>query len=280
MKTRDRWKAFAIILVALLLATDTGRLFALFKPQQPEKKQPASSVQPAKIPAARPEIAALSLKLLEKQYDTAVAEIKLRIEQEHQLFLHKFMFVGVALGILISGSVFRLTRSSEIQFNEVALICCWVAVAIAAIIDVRLMFNTTIIGTLGGWIKTLEDGIIGPQLGIAGWETYYHEHSVFFQPYVAPWNPTDRRLLTTVLFVVVLALTLRSYAKANQTIALPTSIRFVMQLCLLLMALPMVVYQVPNQTGFWVYSTAVALGSGVLWVGFRRQRAKVNSAAP
>src|SRR5205823_7343786 len=108
--------------------------------------------------------------LLLKEYDTVVAEIRWRNEKEHDLYILKFSLIGAVLGAIS----FYKGRDRYNRFNgpEVAL-CFWAAVAVAAIIDVRLMFNAVIIADLGKWVQTLEGAVLPRD--IKGWEQLFSE---------------------------------------------------------------------------------------------------------
>ena len=103
---------------------------------------------------------------------------------------------------------------------------------VAAIMDVRIMFNVVLIGNLGDWIRGLEAVILQEPQSMMGWELYLRSKSVLFSPEVLPWLPMDRRLLTSVLFLVALYVSTYASKRFNKMAWLAAS------MCLLVMALP------------------------------------------
>jgi hypothetical protein len=140
------------------------------------------------------------LSFLLDQYKAVVEEIRLRIEKEHHLYLLKFTYVGAVLA-----SLFKLSaQSSGSQPARIKMVCLWATVAVAAIMDVRMTFNTVIISNLGGWGNNLEEALLGSTQAL-GWEHYFHAHSILFEKPLTMVQLIDRELLTWVLFVVALA---------------------------------------------------------------------------
>jgi hypothetical protein len=60
--------------------------------------------------------------------------------------------------------------------------CCWAAVAVAAIMDVRLMFNNIIITDHGTWLRGVETCLYGGT-NSPGWENFFHsKDAILLQP--------------------------------------------------------------------------------------------------
>jgi len=144
----------------------------------------------------------LEPEYLKLSYNNAVKEIHQRIEHEHILFVLKFTLVGAVLSVLFKNSIFGSARLVEKNDDAVRLqpaIVCWAAIAISAVVDVRMQVNLAIIRDLGIWVKSLEDAILVS--GVKGWETYFHESPLLTNAY-SPLMLTDRQLLTWLLYVV------------------------------------------------------------------------------
>ena len=141
-----------------------------------------------------------------KSYQNAVTEIQKRIEHEHLLFVLKFTLVGAVLGVLFKVLTFQrptpndTTSDAEVSDSSPSsaylFFCC--AIAVSAILDVRMLFNLNIIIELGGWVHSLETHILTS--GITGWETYYKE-SKLLNTWASPILLMDRQLLTWVLYI-------------------------------------------------------------------------------
>jgi hypothetical protein len=115
-------------------------------------------------------------------------------------------------------------------------LCCWAAVAVAAIMDIRLMFNTLIIREHGLWIKSIEKILLGKQSPL-GWESYFSEQSVLWHSPVRLFASTDRQLLTAVLFILALYLWVR-YPRSDGGDVFQWINKWMAYLCLVLLAFP------------------------------------------
>jgi hypothetical protein len=135
-----------------------------------------------------------------------VKEIQTRIEEEHLLFVLKFSLVGAALGLLFRDMVHARTRAGEKSLTTLlrsptAAALCWAAVGVAAIVDVRLLFNIQIIGELGAWVRTVEHALLPRKM--PGWEEFFQTRSVLWTSPVSPLLRIDRQLLTWALYLTV-----------------------------------------------------------------------------
>ena len=149
-----------------------------------------------------PKINESNKKFVFTQYQTATQEIRNRIEQEHLLFALKFTIVGGVLGVIFwmrkKDSEEELEIPGTITRSPYVALCLWTAVAVAAIMDARMVFNVNIINELGGWVYTIESSVLPP---FQGWEHFYAQ-SKFKTSLASPLLLIDRQLLTWVLFIV------------------------------------------------------------------------------
>jgi hypothetical protein len=134
-------------------------------------------------------------QLIEKQYETAAAEIRLRIEQENVLFGFKFVLVGGTLFLLLQ-RVFR-RRDAQVERTAFTALVAWAAVVATAIVDLRMMANQSVMTTLGAWVRQYEKLRLGSSLHL-GWETFLAEHLVNQSFY--PALHVSARILTVLLF--------------------------------------------------------------------------------
>jgi hypothetical protein len=211
---------------------------------------------------------------LEKEYDVAPKEIELRIEEEHDLFVQKIVFVGAVLG-----SVFfsRLVRPQDsLNPTPVMVLCGWAAVAVAAIMDVRLMFNNIIIGDRGAWIRSLEGLFLSPEGNSAGWEHFFHKNSILWQRPQADFVFTDRQLLTCILFIM--ALFLSSFSTPHHERSHLKLFKAAAMGCLMMISLPGV-YQVLNwQNCIPVLPHFVLIVFGFFCIYFWKPWPKLNNS--
>ncbi len=145
-------------------------------------------------------------EFLLKEYDTAAAEISRRVDHEHDLFIKKLLFVGAVLGSISLSQIVDAKRRLAMLSSGVLLLCCFVSVAVAAVIDTRLMFNTVIIRDHGRWIASVEGLLLGEQPPVRGWESFFADESVLWDVPITLLVSVDRQLLTVLLFVVALYL--------------------------------------------------------------------------
>lgn len=239
--------------------------------------------------------------LLMKQYETAVSEIRLRLEHEHHLFLLSFTIAGAVLGYglgtyFFKGSLFRpefegaalenpkpsaagqsgsMDKSSIRRSAEtVLLLGCWGAVVAAAVIDLRRQFNADIIVQLGAWVQTVEETVYRPQ--VHGWETFIAKDSPLWNGALYPILRLEREALIWVLFVVAVQLFSTGSAPARTKQAS----YFGMQLSVLVFALIGIHYNydsLPN-TAVLVICAVVALIVTRYW--YKRELALSNNTTP
>jgi hypothetical protein len=149
-------------------------------------------------------------EFLQREYDTGTKEIETRIDQEHDLFLKKLIFVGVVLGSVF----FSKKENGRIKITSLRVFCFWAAVAVAAVMDIRLMFNNIIILDHGKWIAIMENhylsgngfNAINNSATLPGWENFFKTNCIIFGHPQAAFTFTDRQLLTSILFILALYL--------------------------------------------------------------------------
>jgi hypothetical protein len=135
--------------------------------------------------------------MLQRQHEAVVAEIRLRIEQEHLLFSLKFALVGAILWAFLQ-SAFRATESFE--RTPFAALTAWAAVVAAAIVDLRMMANQTFLITLGGWTRQYEQLALGAIGAPLGWEAFLADNLLGKSYY--PALRVNSQILTVLLFCV------------------------------------------------------------------------------
>lgn len=139
---------------------------------------------------------------LDKERDFVVAEIRLRIEHEHQLFALKFALIGGILGVFLQNA-FR-TGSAQLERTPFVALIAWSAVVAAAIVDLRTMANQTFLATLGGWARQYEQLALGNSGAPLGWEAFLADTLLGRSHY--PALRVNGQILTTLLFAVTAAL--------------------------------------------------------------------------
>lgn len=136
------------------------------------------------------------------QYESVQKEIKLRITQEHMLFVLRFSLIGAILGL-----VFINTNKLSVFFkgnNHILALVVWVAVIISSSLDIRMAFSVMIIGELGDWTRCLE-GMLEDKL--PGWETWIYQR-VWNTP-ASIWMFVDRIFITWTLYIVAVCVSIR-----------------------------------------------------------------------
>ncbi|OYW72337.1 MAG: hypothetical protein B7Z37_25115 [Verrucomicrobia bacterium 12-59-8] len=159
-------------------------------------------------------------KFLSMQYEAAIKEIQMRLEQESMLFGFKFALVGAVLATFFT-TIFKeagqqtnggRSRSSFLILRSSPMLACflWVAVITSGIVDCRIQFNVDFIKTLGTWIGTqVEPRLLAGQEASAGWEAYLSQSDLMKSRFY-PLLFLNAHLLTIFLFLSVLALTFSS----------------------------------------------------------------------
>ncbi len=137
-------------------------------------------------------------QMLERQHEAIVAEIRLRIEQEHLLFALKFVLVGGILWAFLQTAF----RGAESQFEPTpfAALSAWAAVVAASIVDLRVTSNQTFLITLGGWTRQYEQLTLGSNGAQLGWEAFLADNLLSKSYY--PALRVNSQILTALLFCV------------------------------------------------------------------------------
>jgi len=137
-------------------------------------------------------------EMLDKEHEAIVAEIRLRIEQEHLLFALKFVLVGGILWAFLQ-TAFRQTTSG-FERTPFAALAAWAAVVAASIVDLRAMANQTFLVTLGGWTRQYEQLTLGSNGAQFGWEAFLADNLLSKSHY--PALRVNGQILTALLFCV------------------------------------------------------------------------------
>lgn len=180
--------AIVVVLVGLLfnfVDPVVHAISSLFTSREADWRKPpcvgakASDTCPGPMIASDPQ---RRRDFLFEQYQTAAAEIRERISQEHLLFYLKFIVAGAVLGWLLNAYAKKSPDSEEGSNNEQELhtlasskagcLSAWSAVTLCTIVDIRLQFNTRIIADLGSWIRNCLEPCLHA-INAIGWEAYY-----------------------------------------------------------------------------------------------------------
>ncbi len=186
---------------------------------------------------------------LKLSYSNAVKEVQKRIEHEHLLFVLNFTLVGAVLSILFKNNILSSPRDKPENIIDKSeklspAIICWAAIAVSAIVDVRMLVNLDIIKDLGGWVHCLENNILTS--GVKGWETYFANSPLLS----SGWSPLllmDRQLLTWVLYVFTIFSFVIYKNRAFENHLLP------FLLCILLFGFVGLHFYFRVENGFWFY---------------------------
>ena len=182
---------FFVIVAPLLLLVDVPRLLGWFLEGQGRATGNAQVV---------------SLKedqrtFLLKEYETVIQEIRLRLEHEHTMIALKFTLVGAVLGVMLYAHELRGKPIEESSFRSSwAAMCCWAAVVVSAIVDVRRQFNSDVILQLGDWVKSIEGHLL--TAGVAGWEQYVGSESSLWNSRLFPVLRLERELVTWATYLL------------------------------------------------------------------------------
>jgi hypothetical protein len=112
---------------------------------------------------------------LKGEYDTAVAAIAQRVQDEHLLFALKLALVGGILYAAFQAIVGRGTV--RLERTPFTALVAWSAVIVSAIVDLRIVANQNFVATLGAWVRTYEELRLGPAVKL-GWEAFLADTSV------------------------------------------------------------------------------------------------------
>jgi hypothetical protein len=224
--------------------------------------EPEGRVALTKPAIKQVELAADERVLLLKQYENAVAEIRLRLEHEHLLFLVSFTIAGAVLAFGLRTYFFKGTRApqgatadEEIKRRRsetVVLLGCWGAVVVTGIIDLRRQYNADIIVQLGTWIQSVEGKLYPPT--VHGWETFIANDSPLWKGNLYPLLRFEREAMIWILYVVALQV----FSIGDHPAAVKQASFFGMQISLLIFALIAVHYNY----NLWLNSILC----GVCWV--------------
>lgn len=193
MLSRAFWQNVAFLILAIIVVLLCVDVMGFCGAGDPKR-----SKAPAVSQSMRNEWNALnksSREYLKKEHETAVAEIRLRIEQEHLLFALKFALVG---GILYAVQQGLSGRRLGVVRTPFAALVAWAAVIAAAIVDLRVMANQSFIVTLGGWVRQYEELKLGQNAVSFGWEAYLADHLLSRRYY--PALRVSGQILTALLF--------------------------------------------------------------------------------
>ena len=174
-------------------------------------------------------------RFLEKQYDTAVEEIRNRIEDENSLFLMKFTLVGAILAALFAlmkaGGSREATGNTDpggtagpvrgddpakasehksryplvpvtfdaLRSNILVAAFFFAATIVSAILDVRIHYNAVFIQALGSWVGTQEALNLAHNAVHLGWE---HHLDALVKHSFYPFLRLSGSLLTILMFAV------------------------------------------------------------------------------
>lgn len=144
------------------------------------------------------------------QYNATAKEIQERLQFEHLLFALKLAAAGAIIALISQHYRSKADigrQHTSVDADERALmksrgaaLCCWIAVCVCQIIDIRLQSNTRVIMDIGLWVRNcLETCLVGTP--IVGWETYFSEMGHHKGPFSLLLN-MERQLFTWVLFVL------------------------------------------------------------------------------
>ena len=181
-----------LALLVLVLSVDVFGFLGVGDP----KGSNAMEVAPSTT-AAWKGLNAEGRQLLDKEHESVVSEIKLRLEHEHLLFSLKFGLVGAILWAFLQTSSKTTGHFDSTPFGALA---AWSAVLAASIVDLRVMANQSFLITLGGWSRQYEQLVLGTSGATLGWEAFLADN-LLGQPYY-PALRVSGQILTALLFCV------------------------------------------------------------------------------
>jgi hypothetical protein len=172
-------------------------------------------------------------EMLDKEHEAIVAEIRLRIEQEHLLFALKFGLVGAILWAFLQ-TAFR-PEHAGFEYTPFAALAAWAAVVAASIVDLRVMSNQSFLVTLGGWSRQYEELTLGSSRAQLGWEAFLADNLLSKSVY--PALRVNGQILTALLFCVTAFVFLaRADGKSDPNIARISSACGILSICLMTIA--------------------------------------------
>jgi hypothetical protein len=200
-------------------------------------------------------------RFLEKEYDTAVREIRLRVDNEETLFALKFTMVGAVLAAMFYMHR-REDEGAPPSFRSPwAATCCWAAVLVGAVIDIRRQFNVDVMVQLGTWVHQVEDLLLPD--AILGWEQFIPTSELWSSPIYALLR-LERELVTWILFVVTVAMFVPNRGEKPDFLLLRLS-RLFCCLSMFLFGLNSLHYHYQYEHWwYWIYCSAfVVLGCAI-----------------
>lgn len=186
------------LVLALLVLTLSVDVFGFLGVGDP-KASNAMSAAPSTLVAWKG-LDADGRQLLQKEHESVVAEIKMRLEHEHLLFSLKFGLVGAILWAFLQTP---LKTDANFDTMPFAALAAWSAVGAAAIVDLRVMANQSFLITLGGWSRQYEQLALGARGAALGWEAFLADN-LLGEPYY-PALRVSGQILTALLFCVTSA---------------------------------------------------------------------------
>lgn len=170
------------------------------------------TTQTAQIaPTTQPKWGPEQIKFLGQQYENAVKEIQMRLEQERTLFAMKFALVGAILALLFTVVLKPAENAGGKAGTDhghraapVVAMFCWAATITSAIVDTRILYNAAVTESLGTWIKLHVEpafySATATQTNLVGWETFFAKYSKLLTCSYYPFLRLNANLLTLFLF--------------------------------------------------------------------------------
>jgi hypothetical protein len=244
---------YLFVLLAMLVLVLSVDVFGLLGVGDP--KGSAEVDEPPATITAWKALDADARELLNREYDSVVSEIKMRIEQEHLLFSLKFGLVGAILWAFL-----QIPSKSDSQFEitPFAALAGWAAVVAASIVDLRVMSNQSFIIALGGWCRQYEQLALGANGAQFGWEAFLADH-LLSEPYY-PALRVSGQILTALLFCVTSLIFLRAEGSADPATARISSAGAIVSISIMTMA---AVSMRPSHEAILFYLAAGTAAAGI-----------------
>ena len=207
-----------------------------------------------------------------EEYKTVAGEIRLRLEHEHTMIALKFTLVGAVLGVILYAQQKSTTPPESPIHSTWAALCCWAAIVVSAIVDLRRQTNVDAIAQLGNWIGSIESRLLP---GSTGWEQFIAAQNPFWGSRFYPLLRLERELLTWALYL--LAITLFVPHRGDEDVRVTDVIaRLFGSVTFLLFGLYALHFHYQQPPGGWLYAlSCTVLGILLLqwWIGFSKRRA-------
>lgn len=229
---RGRHQLYLFVVLALLVLTLSVDVLGLIGVAGDPKASGALELPASKTDAWN-RLDADARAMLAREHEAIVAEIRLRIEQEHLLFALKFVLVGGILWAFLQ-TAFRQTES-EFERTPFGALAAWAAVLAASIVDLRVMSNQTFLITLGGWTRQYEQLTLGSNGAQLGWEAFLADNLLSKSYY--PALRVSGQILTVLLFCVTALLFLvREDGKNDRNTARISTASGIVAICIMTIA--------------------------------------------